>query len=257
MNRRYLILFILGISLIFFLLKKEVISFFNFLKLNLESIEHNINENISNLRNQALKIKKLKKENFLLKEKIAYLNSILYACKDLQKIKFIKDFNLTLTKVISYASLPDFSSVYIDYNSNDSFPKGLVYNNLAAGIVVKKIGNYSLALLNSNKKTSYTVYIVHNNHLIPGIFYGKNNIVKYIPKFKKIKKGDLVITSGLDGVFYKGAKVGIVENVKDTNLYQEAKIKLFYNDLEPTYFYVVNKYDKIEEKGGDYGYKKH
>ena len=94
-----------------------------------------------------------------------------------------------------------------------------------------------------------------NNNSIPGIFYGKINVIKYIPKFKRIKKGDLVITSGLDGVFYEGAKVGIIENVKQTSLYQEAKVKLFYNTLEPNYFYVVRR--EIKLKGGENGFNKH
>ena len=244
MNRRYLILFLGIFIFLFFVLKNPIIEIFNFLKINLEEIESNISQRLEFLRNQSLIIKKLKKENLLLKNKIANLNSLVYNCKDLQKL--IKDSNLTLTKAISYANLPDFSQIYIDYKANGKFPKGLIYNNLAAGIVIKKIGNYSLALLNSNKKTSYSVYIIDNDNLIPGIFYGKINTIKYIPKFKKIRKGDLVITSGLDGIFYKGVKVGVVENVKETNLYQEAKIRLFYNNLNPNYFYVVDKYDRIK-----------
>jgi len=244
MNRRYLILFLGIFIFLFFVLKNPIIEIFNFLKINLEEIESNISQKLEFLRDQSLIIKKLKKENLLLKNKIANLNSLVYNCKDLQKL--IKDSNLTLTKAISYANLPDFSQIYIDYKANGKFPKGLIYNNLAAGIVIKKIGNYSLALLNSNKKTSYSVYIIDNDNLIPGIFYGKINTIKYIPKFKKIRKGDLVITSGLDGIFYKGVKVGVVENVKETNLYQEAKIRLFYNNLNPNYFYVVDKYDRIK-----------
>ena len=256
MNKKYLILLLLGFVLIFFLFKTQITEFFNFLKLNFNRMETNIYSELNAFQNQSLQIKKLKNENRFLKNKIAYLNSVVYNCRDFKKL--IKDSNLTLSKTISYASLPDFSMIYIDYKPKGKFPKGLVYNNLAAGIVVKSAGDYSLALLNSNKKTSYTVYILDGNNSVPGIFYGKIDTIKYIPKFKTVKKGDLVITSGLDGIFYKGAKVGVVENIKETNLYKEAKIKLFYNDLEPNYFYVVDKFDKIGKKEeGRNGIKKH
>ncbi len=248
MNKKYLILLLLGFVLIFFLFKTQITEFFNFLKLNFNRMETNIYSELNAFQNQSLQIKKLKNENRFLKNKIAYLNSVVYNCRDFKKL--IKDSNLTLSKTISYASLPDFSMIYIDYKPKGKFPKGLVYNNLAAGIVVKSAGDYSLALLNSNKKTSYTVYILDGNNSVPGIFYGKIDTIKYIPKFKTIKKGDLVITSGLDGIFYKGAKVGVIENIKETNLYKEAKVKLFYNDLEPNYFYVVDKFDKIGKKRG-------
>ena len=256
MNKRYLLLFLTGFVLILFVFKTQIIDFFNFIKLNINKIETNISEELSSLKSKSLQIEKLKNENRFLKNKIVYLDSLVYNCKDLKKL--IKDSNLTLAKTISYAALPDFSMIYIDYKPKGKFPKGLVYNNLAAGIVVKSTGDYSLALLNSNKKTSYTVYILDGNNSVPGIFYGKIDTVKYIPKFKNIKKGDLVITSGLDGIFYKGVKVGIIKNIKETNLYKEAKIKLFYNDLEPNYFYVVDKFDKIGKKEeGRNGIKKH
>ncbi len=253
MNKRYLILFLLGFIFLFFIFRNELIDLFNFIKLNVIEIQTSISNEINSIKNQSIKIKSLTKENLKLREKIAYLNSLLYNCKDLNKLKYIKDSNLILTKTISYAKLPDFSEIYIDYNPKGKLPQGLVYNNLAAGIVAKKVGDYSLAYLNSNKNTSYTVYILDKNSSIPGIFYGKIDTIKYIPKFKTIKKGDLVITSGLDGIFYKGAKVGIIENIKQTNLYQEAKVKLFYNNLEPSYFYVVKR--KI--KGGENGFNKH
>ena len=242
MNKKYLLLFsflfVIFFSIPFF--REKTIGFGNSIKSYIFDFYQKEKENFNSLINQSKQIKELKKDNFLLKEKILYFESFYNNCKDLKKFKFIKDSNLIFTKVISYANLPDFSQIYVDYVSkNDYFPKGLVYNNLAAGVVVKSFGNYSLAFLNSNKETSYTVFIGKNN--IPGIFYGKIDMIKYIPKFKKIKKGDLVITSGLDGVFYKGAKVGIIKKVIQKKLYQEAEIELFYDDLAPNYFYVVEK----------------
>ena len=241
MNKKYLLLFSFLFILLFSIpfIKDETIGGINFLKSYIENFYEYEKESINSLINQSKKIRELKKENFLLKEKILYFESFYKNCQDLKKFKFVKDSNLVFTKVISYAALPDFSQIYINYNAKGKLPKGLVYNNLAAGIVVKSFRNYSLTFLNSNEKTSYTVFIGKNN--IPGIFYGKIDTIKYIPKFKKIKKGDLVITSGLDGVFYKGARVGVIKKVIQKKLYQEAEIKLFYDDLAPDYFYVVEK----------------
>jgi len=237
MNKIYIIIFSFLLIVIFALppVKSHVIDFFNFAKENISYMTNSIKNEIGEYKNQAKQIKKLKKENLLLKKKIASFESFYANCKDL---KLVKDSNLTLVKVVSYAHLPDFSEIYVNFSSN-KYPLGLVYNNLAAGILVKKVGHYSLGLLNSNEKTSYTVLIGKKE--IPGIFYGKKNIIKFIPKYKKINVGDLVVTSGLDGIFYRGAKVGVVTSIENKNLYQEAKVKLFYNNLSPEYLYVVQK----------------
>jgi len=182
-------------------------------------------------------LQKLLQENKFLKDEIQKFAVRYATCRDLKYFHEIDFPNLVFTQVISYAKLPDFTEVYINYDKPFKTPRGLVYNNLSAGIVIKNYSNYSLALLNSNEKTSYTVFVGKNQ--IPGIFYGKINTIKYIPKFKPVKVGDEVITSGLDGVFYKGAKVGVVTEVIEKKLYQEAKVRLYYNDLNPEYFYVV------------------
>lgn len=256
MNKKYLFLFsflfVLFISIPF--VKSEILNVFNFSKQIIISNVKSVDKKISLYMNQAKKIKNLQKENAELKRKIANFNSFFENCKDLKKFEFVKNSNLVFAKTISFAALPDFSQIYVNFTS-EKYPKGLVYNNLAAGILIKRVGDYSLGVLNSNKKAVYTVYIGKNE--IPGIFFGKTDIIKYIPKFKKIKIGDLVITSGLDGIFYKGAKVGIITEIRSKKLYQEAKIKLFYNRLNPNYFYVVDKNISIENKGGKNGFTKH
>ncbi len=240
MNKKYLFLFsflfILFVSIPF--VKSEILDIFNFSKQILNRNINAIHEKISLYSNQAEKIKKLQNENAELERKIAEFNSFFASCKDFKKFNLIKNSHLIFAKAVSYAALPDFSQIYVNFVSS-KYPKGLVYDNLAAGILIKKVGHYSLGVLNSNKKAVYTVYIGQNE--IPGIFFGKKNIIKYIPKFKKINIGDLVITSGLDGIFYKGAKVGIIKKIEEKKLYQEAEVELFYNRLNPDYFYVVDK----------------
>jgi len=174
-----------------------------------------------------------------LQDKLATYEYVNQICKDLKIFKKIDKPNLVFTQTISYAALPDFTKIYVDYNKPISTPRGLVYNNFAAGILVKNVGNYSLGLLNTNKNTSYTVII--GDKEVPGIFKGGINTIKYIQKFAPIKVGDIVKTSGLDGIFYKGAIVGKVIKVEQKKLYQEAKVKLFYNKLTPDFFYVVEK----------------
>jgi rod shape-determining protein MreC len=239
MSRRLLVFLALLIIGIFQIpvVKKYTLESANSLKNSFSSFVTSVKETYNEYIEQKNTLQNLLEENKYLKNEIQKIAVKYATCKDLKYFKKLKIPNVVFTQVISYAALPDFTQVYINYDKPFTIPRGLVYNNLAAGIAVKHYSNYSLALLNSNEKTSYTVYIGKNK--IPGIFYGKINTIKYIPKFKPVKIGDIVITSGLDGVFYQGALVGKVVEVVEKKLYQEAKIKLFYNDLNPEFFYVV------------------
>ena len=239
MSRRLLVFLVLLRIWLFQIpkVKKYTLESANSLKNSFSSFVTSVKETYNEYIEQKNSLQNLLEENKYLKDEIQKIAVKYATCKDLKYFKKVKFPNVVFTQVISYAALPDFTQVYINYDKPFKVPRGLVYNNLAAGIAVKHYSNYSLALLNSNEKTSYTVYIGKNK--IPGIFYGKINTVKYIPKFKPVKIGDIVITSGLDGVFYQGALVGKVVEVVEKKLYQEAKIKLFYNDLNPEFFYVV------------------
>ena len=237
MNKKLVFILVLTVSFFFYFLKTPIINFSLYVEEFILNIKNSISTSINIHTNQAIKIKKLTLKNQKLINKINNLEARLTNCKDLKYFKVINKPNLVFSYAISYVSPPDFSQIYINYNKKITKPKGLVYNNFVCGEVIKNTGSFSLALLNSNKDTRYTVYIGKNE--IPGIFYGKIDTIKYIPKFKVINVGDEVITSGLDGIFYKGAKVGIISEVIDKKLYQEAKVKLFYNDLHPEFFYVI------------------
>ncbi len=257
MNRIYLFFFAFLLFLFFQIpvIKENVIVFANSIKEKTSQISQNIEEKITFFKNQSEEIKKLKSQNKNLQAKLATLEAFFEDCKEIKEFKFENNPKLYFVKTISYAALPDFTKIYVNYPKSISSPRGLVYNNIAAGIVVKNYGGYSLALLNSNEKTSYAVMI--GDKKIPGIFKGKINTIKYIPKFEKIKEGDIVKTSGLDNIFYKGALVGKIIKVEQKKLYQEAKVELFYKKMTPDYFYVVEKNATINNnvQGGKNGRK--
>jgi len=242
MNKKYLYLFFTFLVIIAFYFKQSLIEntlyIFNQTKQTISTYISNINTNITNHFNQIEKIEKLSKENKKLQTQIQQLLPIKENCEKLKIFKQLNIPHIFFTQTISYAKLPDMSTIYIDYNKKITSPKGLIYNNQAAGIVIKNIKNFSLAYLNNNPNTSYTVFIGKNK--IPGvIFGGKQMIIKYIPKYSQIKIGDKVITSGLDKIFYEGINVGIITKIIKKNLYQEAIIQPFYNPLHPSFFYVV------------------
>ncbi|MGZ3747553.1 MAG: rod shape-determining protein MreC [Pseudobdellovibrionaceae bacterium] len=73
-----------------------------------------------------------------------------------------------------------------------------------------------------------------------GIVEGKNPgtcQLKYVEKTEDVKKGDLVVTGGLDNIFPKGFPVAVVESVERKNFSVSLKV-----DLKP----VVDPY-KVEE----------
>jgi len=243
MNKKYLYLLITFIVILFFYFKNNIISntlfILNETKLYLFNKIDNIEFSISTHFNQSEKIKQLTKENKEYRDYISKIQPILINYTKLKNFKYIKNPKIIFTQTISYAKLPDITSIYIDYSEkNLSTPRGLIYNNIAAGIVIKSIKDFSLAYLNNNQNTSYTIFIGKNK--IPGVLFGgKKIIIKYIPKYKKIKLNDIVITSGLDKIFYEGIKVGKITSIKQKELYQEAIIKPFYNPLHPSLFYIV------------------
>jgi len=243
MNKKFLIYVFIGLVIIIYYfrypIKENIISEYNVVKDKVINIYDTIQFEITSYIEQAEQIKKLKKDNRLFMDYISSITPILISYQKFKEFHKINNNKVVFSKTISYANLPDMTSIYVDYSDNKkvNHPLGLIYNNQAAGIITEVYNNYSLALLNINPKVTYTVFIGKNK--IPGIvFGGKNMEIKYIPNYKPIKIGDLVITSGLDRIFYEGVKVGVITSIIHKKLYQEAKIKPFYDSYHPTFFYV-------------------
>lgn len=148
--------------------------------------------------------------------------------------------NVALVRTISYVKFGDINKVWIDTPPFDpSKVYGLVHKENVAGIVVMK-DDRPMALLNGAIKSSYAVYVGKNN--APGIVHGLNTkelIVEFIPTWITIAEGDEVVTSGLDHLFFPGLKVGKVISIEQSQGYQNAIIKPYYNASNPDYFHLI------------------
>ena len=152
------------------------------------------------------------------------------------------DPKVDLVRTISYEAFGNLNRVWVeipDYNSSKIY--GLTYKETVAGIVIPKNGR-ALGLLNKDIESSYAVAIGENH--APGIAHGNNGenlVVKFIPAWFEIKKGDEVVTSGLDNIFFKGLKVGRVLSVKKSQGYQNAIIEQYYQSNDPGYFHIIRR----------------
>jgi rod shape-determining protein MreC len=201
---------------------------------------------------QAQRIKELKIENEQLQKagmaNVALRNEIVKLSAAYSS-KFVVNPKLVRVSVISYAQIPEFRRLWIDYQTNDKEKiYGLIYpspNKLepfTAGIAVDQNNKNRLAILNSDSLCSYTVVI--GASMAPGIAMGKGSremIVRFIPYWMDIKVGDEVTTSGLDTIFYPGIKVGRVKNILNDSAYKEAIIDPYYQNNSHSYFYLIEK----------------
>ena len=218
-------------------------AFFNDIKVSYIDKVINISNTIEKHFDQANTIEKLKAENSELKE-----YKILYATAQSQ-LNTLKEFlanvdipenkaKIELVRVLSYINYNDFTKVWLDKKIDDESIFGLIADNYSAGIVVNKNGR-AVGLLNGNKDCSYAVFIGEGK--APGIITASDNQdelqIKFIPIWANISKGDEVITSGMDNIFFEGLKVGRVTEVTNLADMKIATVKSYVNVLKKKYFY--------------------
>ena len=191
-------------------------------------------------------------EKFYAKEKSNTDYKILYHTtkSELQALKkelALIDLNTThetlLVGSTSYLELNDFSKIVLDYRFtvNKIYPL-LTLDGYAAGIVRIENG-FGIAYLNPNEKANYAVSI--GTIEAPGITTGYDEkgrlLVRYIPKWFNLHLGDEVVTSGFDGVFPYGIRIGKVVAQKDNLHTKMAIIEPYSDGIGKKYFYLLKE----------------
>lgn len=225
--------------------QKPIISSLNLVKISyhnsVEFIENTIDKHffqaqeIETLKN---KLQKFENNHLVMQQLASEINDLYIEHNSTLKA----DPKVELIRTISYEKFGNLNHIWLEipeYNSSKIY--GLTYKELVAGIVIPK-NDKPLGLLNKDIKSSYAVFIGEEH--APGIAHGNNDeflVVKFIPAWFDIKKGDEVITSGLDNIFFKGLKVGRVISVNSAQGYQNAVVDPYYKANDPNYFHMIRK----------------
>jgi rod shape-determining protein MreC len=243
-KKTYLALAVLTLVVYYFKqpIQSNFLTFFDSVKNAYFTTTNNIVDFKNRYFNQAKTIKEIKKKNILLQQE-SYLNNALYL--QLEKLQnFNISFNpkLSLVKALSFVNLANSSKVWLSgFDTNDSKQiYGLLYNGFSAGIAQSVNGKLK-GFLNNSTKTTYSGYIGENK--IVGVIFGDKQEMKidFIKLWEKPKIGDIVYTSGLDGIFFEGVKVGTVTKIIDHKTYKTAFLKPFANIKIPNYFYLIKE----------------
>jgi len=222
-----------------------LLNIINPIKQNYKAFTQEIEDKGQSYLFQKEAIEKLSKENRILRKRLLEQTHYIKQVKDiyevLPRLSKLPVHNIALTSTISYVKLNSFSQIILTKPKNLTEKKiyGLMQDSVVAGIARLK-NNQLYGYLTSDPKCRFSVFV--GQEQAPGIAIGmeKNNmIVKFIPKWHKIKKGDKVLTSGLDNIFFAGLPVGIVTKVDVHSAYKVAYIKTYADVFHPKVFFLI------------------
>jgi len=200
-------------------------------------------DEISDFFEMISEMRNLKKEDEELKLKIQELIAENVALKELKKENEIlrtalelglqEEFKLEICQVIGKDISSD--TILINEGFKDGLTKDspvITQQKILVGRISEVYKNFSKVQLITQKDTSFDAKILDTE--ISGLIKGEGNLrlfLDLIPPEKEIKKGDVVITTVLGGIFPRGLLVGEIEKVikSDIEPWQQAKVKPAFN----------------------------
>jgi len=165
----------------------------------------------------------------------------------------------TIAKVLFYyhSSLEDV--MFIDGGFDKGFNKDdiVVFQNALIGRIIEVYPWYSKIALITDSRCRISVTIGTD---ISGIACGKNNNIidlMFIPHYKNVAVGNLVISTGQGLVYPQGFAIGIVESVKTDSVSHSIRVKPYVSINNIFYVYVFKKIEKTsvalsQETSDDY-----
>ena len=218
----------------------------NPLKQNYKNLTENIKEKSQSYIFQKESIERLNRENRILRKRLLeqshYIRQIQDIYEVLPKLSHLPLHNISITQTISYVKLNSFSQIILTKPKGLHPDKlyGLIQDKVVAGTAIVH-NNQLYGYLTSDQKCRFSVFI--GKERAPGIAIGEKEnemVVKFIPKWHKIKVGDKVITSGLDNIFFANVPVGKVTKVDLQSSYKVAHIKTYNDIFHPKTFFLIN-----------------
>ncbi len=183
-----------------------------------------------NTYNENMRMKRdldsLKMENYLYREVLATNQRL----QQLLQFKNTTDQPVIAAQVIGMDPTGWFQSVIIDKGKNAGIKLNMPVVN-AEGVVGKLVAvsyNYAkvLLIIDQNSAVDRIIQRSRDNGIVKGLS-SKVCALDYVLKSSDVHVGDIVVTSGLGGIFPKGIPVGEVIDVKDPagELFKDVKIR--------------------------------
>jgi len=182
--------------------------------------------------NEELKrtLGRLREENHQLQE-VALSNRRLRSLLAFQKSS---ERRAVAAEVIGTDPSPWFQSIIIDKGKKDGLSKSLpvVVPDGVVGQVVEAAGHYSrvLLIIDQNSAVDALVQRTRARGIVAGAAESGCTF-KYVLRKHDVQVSDVVVTSGLDGVFPKGLRVGQVSGVvkRAAGIFQEVSVMPYAN----------------------------
>jgi len=201
--------------------------------------------------NESLRrtIEELKGENNLLKEQGALAERL----QTMLEYKKASPHRLVAAEVIGREPSHWFKSVIINKGEDEGIrvDMGVITPQGIVGKVVKTGPRYSQVLLMTDRNSAVAAMVqrTRDEGIVQGVEQGTVRL-KYLPHFSEVAVGDVVVTSGLEGSFAKGLKIGEVDKVekKEHELFLEVKMtpEIDFYKLEEVF--VITSIGELNEK---------
>lgn len=225
-------------------------------------------ESVFKTKQIKLENQKLKKENFFLMNQVLELRDIEKENKTLKRalgLGINQEYNLILADLISKKTEDD--SILINKGRKQGVKEDktvITEEKILIGKIGKVFDDFSQVLLISQKDFNFSVKIIQDITTIAttttttsvnttaiifeeitGMAQGKGNFkidIRFLPKEAEIKKGDLVATSILGGIFPKDLLVGEIKDIKKNDIepFQQGEIRPYFKEIELEKVFIIS-----------------
>jgi len=177
--------------------------------------------------NQQLRaeIAQLRGENNLLKEEGALAERLQAILEFKQSVPF----SLVAASVVGRDPTHWYQTILVNKGASDGVKvdMGVITPEGVVGKVIKTGPHHAQVLLMTDRSSAVAGIIqrTRDEGIVQGIEGGALRL-KYLPHFSEVMVGDVIVTSGLEGSFAKGLKIGEIEKVekKEHELFLQVKV---------------------------------
>ena len=214
-------------------------------------------ENYFNLVEVKKKNEQLKEEMFFLRQENNFLRR---ALENIRNVENIKEFISTLhesfivAQVIGIDARNVYASISIDRGSMDGVMRDMVVldknGNLVGRIVDPVSLKGAMVQLITDKESGVGIFTSMTN--AKGVLTGEKNgecILKYIYATQNVLEEEELITSGLDGIYPFGIKVGVIDSIySDYSIFKKIKVKPYFQpkDLDKVVVILRNSKENLK-----------